>query len=49
MDWDEVVEPWQAEAGTGRSDAVEQLMKQTYRLLAQKFPQTQERALVNRA
>ncbi len=49
MDWDEVIEPWQSEAGTERSDEVEQLIRQSYRLLAQKFPQTQEWALVNRS
>ena len=49
MDWDEIIEPWQSEAGTERSDAVEQLIRQSYRLLAQKFPQTQEWALVNRS
>ena len=49
MDWDEVIEPWQSEAGTARSDEVEQLIRQSYRLLAQKFPQTQEWALVSRA
>ncbi len=48
MDWDEVIEPWQSEAGTEKSDEVEQLIRQTYRLLAQKFPQTQDWALVNR-
>ena len=49
MDWDEIIEPWQSEAGTERSDDVEQLIRHTYRLLAQKFPQTQEWALVSRA
>ena len=49
MDWDDIIEPWQSEAGTERGDAVEQLIKQTYRLLAQKFPQTQEWALVNQS
>ena len=49
MDWDDVIEPWQSEAGTERSDDVEQLIRHTYRLLAQKFPQTQEWALVSRA
>ena len=49
MDWDDIIEPWQSEAGTERSDEVEQLIRHTYRLLAQKFPQTQEWALVNRA
>ncbi len=48
MEWDDVIEPWQSEAGTARSDEVEQLIRQSYRLLAQKFPQTQEWALVNR-
>jgi len=48
MNWDDVIEPWQSEAGTERSDEVEQLIRQSYRLLAQKFPQTQEWALVNR-
>ena len=49
MDWDEIIEPWQSEAGTERGDDVEQLIRQTYRRLAQMFPQTQEWALVNRA
>ncbi len=49
MDWDDIIEPWQSEAGTERSDEVEQLIRQSYRLLAQKFPQTQEWALVNRS
>ena len=49
MDWDEVIEPWQSETGAERSDEIEQLIRHTYRLLAQKFPQTQEWALVNRA
>ncbi len=49
MDWDEVIEPWQSEAGAERSDEIEQLIRHTYRLLAQKFPQTQEWALVNRS
>ncbi len=48
MDWDDIIEPWQSEAGTERSDDVEQLIRHTYRLLAQKFPQTQEWALVSR-
>jgi hypothetical protein len=48
MDWDDIIEPWQSEAGTERTDEVEQLIRQSYRLLAQKFPQTQEWALVNR-
>ncbi len=48
MDWDDVIEPWQSEAGRERSDEVEQLIRQSYRLLAQKFPQTQEWALVSR-
>ncbi len=49
MDWDDVIEPWQSETGAERSDEVEQLIKQTYQRLAQKFPQTQEWARVNRA
>jgi hypothetical protein len=49
MDWDDIIEPWRSEAGGERSDAVEQLIRQSYRLLAQKFPQTQEWALVNRS
>ncbi len=49
MDWDEIIEPWQSETGGERSDEIEQLVKQTYRLLAQKFPQTQAWALVNQA
>ncbi len=49
MDWDEIIEPWKSEAGTERGDEVEQLIKQTYQLLAQKFAQAQEWALVNRA
>ncbi len=49
MDWDEVIEPWQSETGAERSDEIEQLIRHTYRLLAQKFPQTQEWALVNRS
>ncbi len=49
MDWDEIIEPWQSETGAERSDEIEQLVRHTYRLLAQKFPQTQEWALVNRA
>jgi predicted DNA-binding protein (MmcQ/YjbR family) len=48
MDWNEIVDPWQTEEGAERSDEVERLIKQTYRLLAQKFPQTQDWALVNR-
>jgi hypothetical protein len=48
MDWDDIIEPWQSEAGTERSDEVEQLIRQSYRILAQKFPQTQDWALVNR-
>ncbi len=48
MDWDDVIDPWQSEPGTARSDEVEQLIKQSYRLLAQKFPQTQEWARANR-
>jgi hypothetical protein len=49
MDWDEIIEPWQSETGGERSDEIEQLVKQTYRLLAQKFPQTQAWALVSQA
>ncbi len=49
MDWDEIIEPWQSETGAERSDEIEQLVRHTYRLLAQKFPQTQEWALVNQA
>ena len=48
IDWDDVVEPWQSEAGTERTDEVEQIIKQTYRQLAQMFPQTQSWALVGR-
>ncbi len=48
MDWDDVVEPWQSEAGSERTDEVEQIIKQTYRRLAQMFPQTQSWALVGR-
>ncbi len=48
MDWDDIVDPWQTEEGAERSDEVELLIRQTYRLLAQKFPQTQDWALVNR-
>ncbi len=48
MDWDDVIDPWKTEAGRERSDEVEQLIRQSYRLLAQRFPQTQEWALVNR-
>ncbi len=48
MDWDDVIELWQSEAGTEPSHDTKQLIKQTYRLLAQKFPLTQEWALVNR-
>lgn len=46
MDWNEVIEPWQSEAGAERSDEVEQIIKHTYRQLAQMFPQTQSWALV---
>ena len=49
MDWDDIIEPWQSETGAERSDEIEQLIRHTYRLLAQKFPQTQEWALVNRS
>ncbi len=42
MDWAELIERWQAEAAAERSDAAEQLIKQTYRFLTQKYPQTQE-------
>lgn len=47
MDWDEIIEPWQSEPGTERSDEVEKLIIHTYRQLAQKFPQTQQWDLVN--
>ncbi len=46
MDWDEILEPWETEEANERGDEVEQLIKRTYRLLAQKFPQTQDWALV---
>jgi predicted DNA-binding protein (MmcQ/YjbR family) len=49
MDWDDIIEPWQSEEGRERSDEVEQLIKQSYRLLAQKFPQTQEWARANQS
>ena len=49
MDWDDIIDPWQSEEGVEKSNEVEQLIKQTYRLLAQKFPQTQSWALVNQA
>ncbi len=49
MDWDEVIEPWLDEPGKEKSDEVEQLVRSSYRLLAQKFPQTQAWALVNRS
>ncbi len=49
MDWDDIIEPWQSETGAERSDEMEQLIRHTYRLLAQKFPLTQEWALVNRS
>ena len=45
--WDEIIEPWQSEPGTERSDEVEKLIIHTYRQLAQKFPQTQQWDLVN--
>ena len=48
MDWGDIVDPWQSEAGAEKSDEVEQLIRRTYRLLAQKFPQTQDWAMVNR-
>jgi hypothetical protein len=48
MDWDDVVDPWQNEPGKEKSEEVEQLIRSSYRLLAQKFPQTQAWALVNR-
>ncbi len=48
MDWNDIVAPWQSEAATERSDQVEQMVKRTYLFLAQKFPQTQNWALVNR-
>ncbi len=47
-DWDDVIDPWKSEAGRERSDEVEQLIRQSYRLLAQKFPQTQDWAMVGR-
>jgi hypothetical protein len=49
MDWDEILEPWEAEEANERNDEVEQLIKKTYRLLAQTFPQNQDWTLVNRA
>jgi predicted DNA-binding protein (MmcQ/YjbR family) len=49
MDWDDVIDPWKSETGTERSDEVEQLIKQSYRILAQKFPQTQEWARANQS
>ncbi len=49
MDWDDVVDPWQGESGKEKSEEAEQLIRSSYRLLAQKFPQTQAWALVNRS
>jgi hypothetical protein len=49
MDWDDIIDPWQSEACTERSTAVEQMVKESYRLLAQRFAQTQEWGLVNRS
>ncbi len=46
MDWDDVIDPWQSEACTERSTAVEQMVKQSYRLLAQRFTQTEAWGLV---
>ena len=48
MDWDDIIDPWQSESGAERSNEVEQVVKQTYQLLAQMFPQTQDWALVGR-
>ena len=48
MDWDDVIDPWQAEDCRERSTAVEQMVRESYRLLAQRFAQTQEWGLVNR-
>ncbi len=48
MEWDDVIEPWQSEDCRERSTAVEQMVKESYRLLAQRFAQTQEWGLVSR-
>ena len=48
MDWDDIVDPWKDEDGGTRTDEIEQVVKKTYKLLAQKFPQTQDWALVGR-
>ncbi len=48
MDWDEIIEPWKAEEACERGEYAEQLVKQTYKFLAQKFPKTEEWSLVNR-
>jgi hypothetical protein len=46
MDWDDVIDPWQAEECRERSTAVEQMVKESYRLLAQRFTETQAWGLV---
>ena len=49
MDWDDVIEPWKAEDCRERSPAVEQMVKESYRLLAQRFAQTQAWGLMGRS
>lgn len=46
MDWDDVIDPWQSEDCRERSTAVEQMVKESYRLLAQRFAQSQAWGLV---
>lgn len=46
MNWNDVVDPWQEEEATERSNEVEHLVKGTYQRLAQMFPQTQSWAMV---
>ena len=46
MNWNDVVDPWQEEEGIERSNEIEQVVKKTYKQLAQMFPQTQSWAMV---
>lgn len=49
MDWDDVIDPWQAEECRERSTAVEQMVKESYRLLAQRFASSQAWGLVGQS
>ncbi len=47
MDWDEIIEKWEAQK-VERHNEVESLVRETYRFLAYRYPQTQNWKLVNR-